>query len=156
LTLHPRQNTIRSLTVEDLLNEIVRARAVLDKAKDDVTRLTEYIGALELAAKLKDPSLTRKRIDSIVSSVQLQGSTKVSSATLRAAGRATRGGEAQRLLYEKDMTIAKLAEQLGEGRARVSKWFGTAEENRPIPRKYAEQLLKDYGIPLSAWSRIAD
>jgi hypothetical protein len=144
------------LTVEDLLNEIVRARAVLDKAKDDVTRLTEYIGALELAAKLKDPSLTRKRIDSIVSTVQLQGSSKVSSSTLRAAGRATRGGEAQRLLYEKDMTIAKLAEQLGEGRARVSKWFGTAEENRPIPRKYAEQLLKDYGIPLSAWSRIAD
>lgn len=144
------------MTAEDLLNEIVRARTALEEARGNVVRLTEYIGALELAAKLKDPSLTRKRIDSIVSTVQLQGSPKVSSATLRASGRASRKGEAQRKLYEADMTIAKLAVKLGEGRARVSKWFGTAEENRPIPRRYAEQLLKDYGIPLSAWSRIAD
>jgi len=156
LTEQPKHRTIGSLKPEDLVNEIVRARAALEEARANVTRLTEYIGALELAAKLKDPSLTRKRIDSIVSSVQLQGTPKVSSSTLRAAGRATRGGEAQRRLYEKDMTIAKLAEKLGEGRARVSKWFGTADENRPIPRRYAEQLLKEYGIPLSAWARIAD
>lgn len=156
MTAHPRQRTIGSLKPEDLVNEIVRARAALEEARANVTRLTEYIGALELAAKLKDPSLTRTRINRIVSTVQLQGSPKISGDTKRAAGRATRKSEAQRRLYERDMTIAKLAEKLGEGRARVSKWFGTAEENRPIPRRYAELLLKEYGIPMSAWARIAE
>ena len=54
------------------------------------------------------------------------------------------------------MNVTKLAKQLGETRARVSKWFGTPKDNRPIPRQVAEQLKAEYGIPLSVWARIAD
>ncbi len=139
---------------ETILAEIARAREALATAEGEVSRLREYIGALELAAKLRDPSLTRKRIDRIVSNVQVQA-PNLSHATKRAASRATRSGEAQRILYERDMTIAKLAAELGEGRARVSKWFGPPSDNRPIPKTIAEQLQARYGIPLTAWSRIA-
>ena len=156
MTAQPRQRTIGNLPSPDvLLAEIVRAKAELERVRDDERRLTEYIGTLELAAKLKDPSLTRKRIDRIVSSVNPQAQN-LSAEVKRAAGRATRKGEAQRLLYAKGETIAGVAAKLGEGRALVSKWFGTAEENRPIPRKIAERMLKDYEIPLTAWSRIKD
>lgn len=131
----------------DLRAEIARARA-------EVTRLSEYIAALERAADLAE-GLTSKRINRTVSSVNVTAGN-LSSDTKRAAGRSTRKSEAQRRLYEKDMTITKLAVELGETRARVSKWFGTADENRAIPRPIAERLRDKYGIPLSAWSRISD
>jgi plasmid maintenance system antidote protein VapI len=140
---------------ETIVGEIALARAALAKAEDEVMRLREYIGALELAAKLADPSLTRKRIDRIVSNVQVQA-PNLTAEVKRAAGRATRNGDAQKLLYEKGQTIAGLAKLLGESRPRVSKWFGTAEENRPIPRATAERLQREYGIPISAWSRVAE
>ena len=54
------------------------------------------------------------------------------------------------------MTIVGLAKELGETRARVSKWFGGPEENRPIPRHIAELLEQKYGIPVASWQRIAD
>jgi hypothetical protein len=139
------------LTPEAIVAEIARARVALEKARDDVARLTEYIGALELAAKLADPSLTRKRIDRIVSTVDVQA-PNLSAEVKRAAGRATRKGDAQRRLYERGMTVASLAKELGETRARVSKWFGPASDNRPIPRATAELLQREYGFPLTAWS----
>jgi len=143
------------LKPETIVAEIARAREALAKAEGEVARLREYIGALELAAKLADPSLTRKRIDRIVSSVDVQA-PNLSADTKRAAARATRGGEAQRLLYEKDMTIPKLAKKLGEGVPRVAKWFGPPSDNRPIPKRIAERLRDEYGIPLTAWSRVAE
>lgn len=153
LTAQPRHRTIGSLKPETIVAEIARARAALAKAQNEVTRLREYIGALELAAKLRDPSLTRKRIDRIVSTVDVQA-PNLSADVKRAAGRATRTGEAQRMLYERGMTVAKLAKELGETRPRVSKWFGPAADNRPIPRAIAERLQREYGIPLTAWSRV--
>lgn len=129
---------------EAILAEIARARA-------ELVRLTEYIGTLELAAKLADPSLTRTRINRIVSTMNVQA---LSVETSRAKGRATRKGEAQRLLYAKDMTIAKLAKHLGVGRPLVSKWFGDKDENRPIPLAIAKRLEAEYDIPLSAWARV--
>jgi len=150
------QATIGSrMKPEAIVAEIARARVALTRAEGEVTRLREYIGALELAAKLADPSLTRNRIDRIVSTVDVQA-PNLSAEVKRAAGRATRTGTAQRLLYENGKTVAGLAKELGETRARVSKWFGTAEENRPIPRKIAERLRDELGIPLSAWSRVTE
>jgi hypothetical protein len=143
------------LTAADIVAEIARARAALEVARGEVVRLTEYIGALELAAKLADPSLTRKRIDRIVSSVDVQA-PNLSADVKRAAGRATRKGGAQRQLYERGMTVASLAKELGETRARVSKWFGPSTDNRPIPKAIAERLQRDYGIPLTAWSRVTE
>ncbi len=60
------------------------------------------------------------------------------------------------MLYERGMTVASLAKALGETRARVSKWFGPETDNRPIPRATAERLLREYGIPLTAWSRVTE
>jgi plasmid maintenance system antidote protein VapI len=140
---------------EAIVAEIARARVALTRAEGEVTRLREYIGALELAAKLADPSLTRNRIDRIVSTVDVQA-PNLSAEVKRAAGRATRKGEAQRMLYEKGWTVAALAKHLGETRPRVSKWFGPASDNRPIPRATAERLQRELGIPLSAWSRVTE
>src|SRR3982751_2795825 len=117
-----------SLKATDIVAEIARARVALGRAEDEATRLREYIGALELAAKLADPSLTRTRIDRIVSSVDVQA-PNLSADVRRAAGRATRNGEAQRILYERNMSIAKLARELGETIPRVSKWFGPPTDN---------------------------
>jgi len=143
------------LKPETIVAEIVRAREALAKAEGEVARLREYIGALELAAKLADPSLTRKRIDRIVSSVDVQA-PNLSADVKRAAGRARRNGDAQRMLYERGMTVAGLAKHLGETRPRVSKWFGPASDNRPIPKRIAERLRDELGIPLTAWSRVAE
>jgi len=129
-------------------------RAEIDRARKARDKLTEYIGALELALKLGE-GLTSTRTDRIVSPVDVQA-PNLSSTTKRAAARAKRKGDAQRMLYEKNTTIAQLALELGETRARVSKWFGTPEENRPIPMHHAVYIRDKYGIPLSAWSRIAE
>lgn len=72
------------------------------------------------------------------------------------AGRATRKHAAQKKLYQRGMTISSLAIELKEGRPRVSAWFAEGEANRPIPKRHAEKLRDKYGIPLTAWSRIAD
>lgn len=76
--------------------------------------------------------------------------------TKRAATRSNRN--AQRKLYEKNVTVAGLARELGEKRARVSSWFAAAGSpgNRPIPRSIALRLQEKYGIPLSDWARIDD
>ncbi len=140
---------------ETIVAEIARARAALVRVEGEAIRLREYIGALELAAKLSDPSLTRKRIDRIVSIVDVQA-PNLSAEVKRAAGRATRKGDAQRMLYERGMTVAGLAKSLGETRARVSKWFGPSADNRPIPRATAERLEREFGIPLTAWSRVTE
>jgi hypothetical protein len=79
-----------------------------------------------------------------------------SASVKRGAGRATRKHPAQKKLYEKGKTITDIAADLGEGRPRVSSWFAGGDANRPIPRRHAEKLHDKYGIPLSAWSRIAD
>lgn len=74
--------------------------------------------------------------------------------TKRAATRSQRA--AQRKLYEQNVTVAGLARELGETRARVSSWFAAAGApgNRPIPRSIALILQERYGIPLSDWPRI--
>lgn len=72
------------------------------------------------------------------------------------AGRATRKHPAQKKLYERGKTITSIASELKEGRPRVSAWFADGEANRPIPKRHAETLKEKYGIPLSAWSRVAD
>jgi len=74
----------------------------------------------------------------------------------RGAARATRKHPAQRKLYERGRTITDVAKELGEGRPRVSAWMAKGEANRPIPRRHAETLRARYGIPLTAWDRIAD
>lgn len=78
------------------------------------------------------------------------------SGVKRGAARATRKHPAQKKLYEQGRTITDVARELREGRPRVSAWFAEGEANRPIPRRHAETLRQRYGIPLTAWARIAD
>lgn len=74
----------------------------------------------------------------------------------RGATRARRKHPAQRKLYEQGMTIASLAKQLGETRARVSSWMADGDGLRPIPASIAEKLRQQYGIPLSVWKRVSE
>jgi plasmid maintenance system antidote protein VapI len=91
----------------------------------------------------------------IVSTMIVQASN-LPATVKRAASRATRTSAAQRQLYERGMTVAGLARKLGETRARVSKWFGPAHDNRPVPWDIARRLQRAYGIPLTAWSRVTE
>lgn len=77
------------------------------------------------------------------------------AAVKRAIGRATRKHLAQVKLYEKGVTITALAAELGETRARVSSWFADGDANRAVPERHVETMRKKYGIPRSAWTRIA-
>jgi hypothetical protein len=134
------------LPPDELLAEARRAR-------DEAERLIEYAKMLETAAAM-NTGLTPTRIKRNVSSMQVQGD--LSSDTKRAASRATSTHPGQRQLYEQNVSIAKLARELGETRARVSSWFGSGLGNRPIPRRFAEMLRDRYGIQLDVWARIAD
>lgn len=132
-----------TLTPEQLRAEIADVRA-------DIAARISYLEALETALGV----LTGKRVERIVRTMDVQA-PGLSGNTKRAASRA-RKSEAHRLLYERNETMTSLAAKLGETRSRVSKWFGAPGENRPIPRRIAERLLTEYGIPLSAWSRIGE
>lgn len=112
---------------------------------------------LETWPKLIHPpkALPRHEPERIIRSMDVN--TQGRSANVkRGAGRATRKHPAQKKLYEKGKTITDVAAELGEGRPRVSAWFADGEANRPIPKRHAEKLRDKYGIPMNAWSRVAD
>ena len=79
-----------------------------------------------------------------------------SAAVKRGAARATRKHVAQQKFYEAGKTITQVAEDMKLTREQVSSWMAKGSGNRPIPARYAELLRKTYGIPRSAWTRIAD
>jgi hypothetical protein len=106
-------------------------------------------------ARVKILGLKPKRDDSTVESMDVDTRDQAESVR-RGAGRAKRKHEAQKRLYECGHTITSLAQELREGRSRVSSWFAVGEANRPIPRRYAELLRDKYEIPLTVWARIAD
>ena len=139
-----------------ILAEIARARTVRAGLEADLARLTEYIGTLELAAKLAGASLTSIRKQRSVSPVDVNANGTMAAYTRRAAKRSTRTHGGLRTLYEKNVTQASLARDLKESRSRVASWFAKGPLNRPIPRHHAEYLRETYGVPLAAWERIAD
>lgn len=132
----------------------VDLRAEATRARAEAQRLLEYAQALEAAAEVAQ-RLPRTSQQRIVSPVDVNAAD-LSPYTKRAATRSNRN--AQRKLYEKNVTVAGLARELGEKRARVSSWFAAAGSpgNRPIPRSIALRLQEKYGIPLSDWARIDD
>jgi len=56
------------------------------------------------------------------------------------------------------VTIAEVARDLKRGDSTVKSWYKPKGDpaGRPIPRAAAEALRKRFGVPLSAWARIAD
>ena len=81
--------------------------------------------------------------------------TRHASDVKRGATRARRKHPAQRIFYEKGVTITSVAKEIGETRARVSSWMADGDALRPIPPHQAEKLRLKYGVPLSVWKRIA-
>jgi hypothetical protein len=60
-------------------------------------------------------------------------------------------------LVAKGLTVTEFASTLGYSRSTVQSWYDRGEGNgRPIPRKAAEAIRKQLGVPLSAWSRVVD
>lgn len=143
------------MTPATLLKEIALARAKLAALDDDRKRLAEYIGALELAASIKGVPLTSIRRQRSVSAVDVN-TVDLKPYTKRAATRSNRTHPGLKALYEKDVTQASLAREMGETRSRVASWFATGALNRPIPRSRAVYLRDTYGVPESVWERIAD
>ena len=86
----------------------------------------------------------------------MQPATTFPSDVRRGISRSRLPHPAKDILYRKGITVAALAATLGEPRSSVAKWFGAGRMNRPIPRRYAERLKRQHGIPYTAWERIAD
>lgn len=143
------------MKADRILAELDDARTALARAEDEAARLREYIGTLELAAKLAGASLTSIRRHRSVSSVDVNATVPLDSYTKRAATRSNRTHAGLKLLYEQNVTQASLARDLKETRSRVASWFAEGDLNRPIPRRHADYLLAKYRVPLSAWARIA-
>lgn len=157
MTTHPRHRTVGSLTKPSAIAaEIARATAELDRARDEVKRLTEYIGTLRLALTLSGAPLTSIGKHRSVSSVDVNPNGTLKPYTRRAATRATRTHEGLKLLYAADVNQAQLARERGVNLSRVKSWFATGKGNRPIPKAEAEYLKSAYKIPLSVWARIGD
>lgn len=72
------------------------------------------------------------------------------------ASRSRRKHPALKKLYEAGVTVTALAQQLKEKRPSVSAWFAAGAGNRPVPRRHADTMEEKYGIPLSAWLKLAD
>lgn len=144
------------MNADRIMAELAAARRALADAQGEVARLTEYIGVLELAAKLAGAPLTSIRKHRSVSPVDVNATAPLDSYTKRAATRSNRTHAGLKTLYEKNVTQASLARDLKESRSRVASWFATGKGNRPIPRSRAVYLRDKYGIPESTWSRIAD
>ena len=128
-------------------------KAEIERVSREITGLLMYRETLEHALKAS-MQLTRTGKARSVSTVQVN-SPGLSGYTKRAATRSNREHEGLRILYEHDITQSALARELKESRSRVASWFAEGELNRPIPRVIAQHLQAKYGVPLSAWSRIA-
>lgn len=55
-------------------------------------------------------------------------------------------------------TATEVATQVGRSKSTVKAWYKDPKGDafRPIPKEIAEMLRDRYGVPLSAWARIAD
>jgi len=74
-----------------------------------------------------------------------------------AVGRSRREHPAARAWYEHGKTISAIAGEIGETRARVNSWLtDDPVALRPIPRKHVAYFERTYGIPATAWRRVAD
>jgi hypothetical protein len=49
------------------------------------------------------------------------------------------------------VTLRQWAETHDLSRSKVASWLLTGDGGRRIPRKYADEIKKDFGVPLSAW-----
>lgn len=61
-------------------------------------------------------------------------------------------------LLREGLTIAEVAAELKRPASTVKSWYKAERDPgyRPIPRVAAKALQARLGVPLSAWSRIAD
>lgn len=76
-----------------------------------------------------------------------------SESVRRAVSRSRREHPAQAAFYRANKTVGQIAEELREGRPRVSSWM-SEDEPRPIPRRHAIYLRDKYRVPLSAWKNL--
>jgi hypothetical protein len=126
----------------------------------DKERAQEYedmAGECEmLASVMLERGLTSGKPERIIRSMSAQPARVISSDVKRGKGRSTRKHPAQEIFYKKGTHIKAVAAELGETRAWVSSWMADGDACRAIPRRHAEYLKEKYGVPLSAWHRIAD
>lgn len=150
-----------------LLAEAAAHRARANKLKEEAAQALEQARRCERAAamlgapkvlahgRIKPFPLKKPGSDRTIGAMDVDTTGRDVSVKV-GAGRATRRHPAQRILYEKGHTVTSIAKELNEGRPRVNAWFAEGEANRPIPRRHAEYLFEKYGIPLSAWKRVAE
>ncbi len=62
------------------------------------------------------------------------------------------------MLKKRRLTVAEVAKAVNRSASSVKAWYKPVGDDaaRPIPRAVAEKLAELYGVPLTAWTRIAD
>ncbi len=124
------KNAAERTRLEAALDANIRERLLLDQ----IARLHSEHGGSRISGKMhvENAAGKERRIKIAASSTQHESDSK-------------------RLLIEADKSDGDIAAELGVGRSTVRAWHAG---ERPIPRKYAAELLKTYGVPLSAWPKI--
>jgi len=70
-----------------------------------------------------------------------------------AAGRTKRNHQAKRAFLEHGKTDEDISKEVGVGRSTVNAWYAGS---RSIPGKHAKHFEKKYGVPRSAWAKVAE
>lgn len=139
----------------EALDALDASNATGDKLEE--LRYFQLATSLRIAAKaLRDAARLTGGSDGRIIRGMSQPAGTMSADVKRGKGRSTRKHPAQLKFYEHNVTIKDVAKELGETRARVSSWMADGDALRAIPRNQAEKLRDKYGVPLSAWKRIAD
>jgi hypothetical protein len=126
------------------------------KALEYMRKANAALRAGDKERAMLERGLTSGKPERIIRSMSAQPARVISSDVKRGKGRSTRKHPAQEIFYKKGTHIKAVAAELGETRAWVSSWMADGDACRAIPRRHAEYLKEKYGVPLSAWHRIAD
>ena len=109
-----------------------------------------------LAAMVDRSVLQGTERRSIIGSKMVLETTPTTKKLRIAAGRTKRDHAAKRAFLEHGKTDSDIAAEAGVSRATVSAWMAEGDGLRSIPRALAERFRKRYGVPLTAWAKIAD
>lgn len=137
---------------ESLLATADEAEARAAAREREAASLRDFAAELRKAAEKAPRGLPVVDTDDTLPGMNVDTRGK-SEAVTRAVGRATRNHPAQRAFYKAGKTVGQIAEELREGRPRVSSWM-SEDEPRPIPRHHADYLREHYKVPLSAWKNL--
>jgi len=133
--------------------------------RQEAARLRDAAAQKQASAahELREADSWDKAADEREASLRAQGlsidasASKLSEMDAQASDRSRAGRppgiNAGHPIHELPVTVAEIAKSIGVSRTALQDWVG---ERRKIPRRIAEKLAKQYGIPVDSWPNLRD